>query len=145
MSHANIANSPKAPNARELRCFQSARRHVEQDATPLSKHHTFLLFRIEGEPGRFWSDAVGSGNVAQVFPHPGAAVKVYKSPASRHRDINGDGRKTFGLRVDGEEIVSVDDALSRDRINAQYVIPVLGLIALLFAVRRWKKESRETT
>ena len=73
--------------------------------------------------------------------HDGAAVSVYRGIHKFYGPINGDGVKTWGLTVDGQEIQSVDDALFNDQILAFGVMPILGIAMFTFAIFDWKKKE----
>jgi hypothetical protein len=45
------------------------------------------------------------------------------------------------LEVDGAEIVSVDVDLGGDATLARYVLAMLGVILLIFAIRMWRKRD----
>jgi hypothetical protein len=104
----------------------------------------YVFFKIGNYKGRFWSAAVTPGNVATYLAHEGAEVRVYRASDKFYRPVNGDGEKTWGLSVDGREILSVDEALTKDRIFAYGIIPVLGMAMLALAISRWKKEDRDS-
>ncbi len=121
---------------------------IEQNNSWFSQHLArrrtiYVLFKLGDYQGRFWSDAVGPGNVKSYFAHDGAEVSVYRGIHRFYRPINGDGVKTWGLSVDGQEIQSVDEALSNDQILVFGVTPVLGMAILTLAIFAWKKEDRD--
>jgi hypothetical protein len=121
---------------------------IEQDNSWFSQHlarrrDIYVLFKLADYPGRFWSDAVGPGNVKYQFPHLGANVRVYRAAHISHGLINGDGEKTWGLSVDGQNIQSVDEALSFDHLLTLGVLPMLGVAMVALAIFMWKKEVRD--
>lgn len=106
------------------------------------RQHTYVLFKVAGIDGRFWNDAVGPGNVRSVFPRLGMQVRFYRISHYRFGRINGDAEKTYGLEVDGSEVSSVDVAVGGDAVVAHYVLPVLGILAFIQAIRAWRKKDR---
>jgi hypothetical protein len=119
---------------------------VEADQSWFAQHiklrpSIFVLFKLTDRDGRFWSDSVNPGNMRTTFSHEGVALRFYQPTRRFYRPINGDGVKTYGLSVDGSEIQSVDDALSHDKVLAEFVIPSIGVLVLIFAARTWRKEN----
>jgi hypothetical protein len=108
----------------------------------LSKRHSYVLSKLENREGRFWSEYLGA-NAATVFSHKGVPVRLYVSPHPRTHSINGDGEKTYGLFVDGSEIVSPEDAVGVDSMVVRWVFPALGVLFLWLAWSSWKKVARD--
>ena len=113
----------------------------------LSRHRTkaYVLFKVVGREGRFWSDALGANNVTSIFAHDGSALRFYCPPRKFFAAINGDGVKTYGLSVDGVEIQSVDDAIEHDSILAHYVLPALGALLLGLSAITWEREETRSS
>jgi len=119
---------------------------VEPDRSALaflSKRHNYVLFNLENHKGRFWSEYLG-GNADAVFSQKGIPVRLYVSPHPRSHSINGDGVKTYGLYVDGSEIVSPKNAVGVDLVLVRWVFPVFGTLTLWLSWRSWKKVAQET-
>jgi hypothetical protein len=121
---------------------------IEQDNSWFSQHlarrrDIYVLFKLADYQGRFWSGAVGPENVKDYFSHLGADVRVYRVAHKSNGLINGDGEKTWGLSVDGQNIQSVEEALSIDHLLTQGVLPFLGLAMVALAIFMWKKEVRD--
>ena len=108
----------------------------------MSKRHNYVLFNLENRDGRFWSEYLGA-NAGTVFSEIGTPIRLYVSPHPRTHSINGDGVKTYGLYVDGSEIVSPENAIGVDSMVVRWVLPVLGTLILWLAWRSWKKVARE--
>jgi hypothetical protein len=108
----------------------------------MSKRHNYVLFNLENHDGRFWSEYLGA-NAGTVFSQKGIPVRLYVSPHPRTHSINGDGVKTYGLYVDGSEIVSPENAIGVDSMVVRWVLPVLGTLIFWLAWRSWKKVARE--
>jgi len=108
----------------------------------LSKRHNYVLFNLGNHGGRFWSEYLGA-NAGMVLSHKGVPVRLYVSPHPRTHSINGDGVKTYGLYVDGLEIVSPENAIGIDSAMVRWVFPVLGAFIFWLAWRSWKKVARE--
>jgi len=116
---------------------------VEADRSPfafLSKRRIYVLFKLENHDGRFWSQYLGA-NAGTVLSQKGVPIRLYVAPHPRTHSINGDGVKTYGLYVDGSEIVSPDNALEADWMVVHWVFPVIGALMLWLAWRSWKKLS----
>lgn len=106
------------------------------------RRHTYVLFKVSGIDGRFWNDAVGPNNVRSVFPDLGVPIRFYRISHYSFGRINGDGEKTYGLEVNGEQVRSVDAAIGGDAFIAHYVLPVLGMFFLIQSVGAWRKKDR---
>jgi hypothetical protein len=121
---------------------------VEADQSKFAKfmrrQHNYVLFKLENRDGRFWSEYLGA-NARTVFSHIGVPVRLYVSPNPRTHSINGDAVKTYGLFVDGSEIVSPENAVGVDSMLVRWVFPALGMILLYLAWRSWKKLACQAT
>jgi hypothetical protein len=104
----------------------------------------YVLFKLDGAPGRFWNDDITPGNVQAVFTHPGVLVACFRVSDHRFSRVNGDGEKTYGMYVDGHEVQAVDAAVSHDRVISRYVLPALGIAFLVMAWHRWRKIDGES-
>jgi hypothetical protein len=115
-------------------------------ARNLERHRqVYVFFKVAGVDGRFWNDAVGPDNVRSVFPRLGVPIRLYRISHYPYRRINGDGEKTYGLKVDGSEVSSVDVAIGGDAVVAHRVLPVFGILAFIQAIRMWRKKARDAS
>ncbi|HKY86536.1 MAG TPA: hypothetical protein VJL90_07245 [Pseudorhodoplanes sp.] len=112
------------------------------DTAHRTRDKTYVLFAITGHSGRFWTEAVSPDNVKSVFTRAGLPLKFHrKANPNAARPLNGDAVKAYGLTVDGVQIKSAQDTLRADNF-AFNLIAVLGIISLLVAVYRWRKNAR---
>lgn len=110
---------------------------VEEDRSWFAQHlarrgpTVYVLFRVAGQEGRFWNPALDPENVASALPHPGVELRFHVWPGGERDLVNGDGRKSYGLSVDGRPIRSVEEAVSDEEAAAGFWAGA-GMLALLF-------------
>ena len=98
----------------------------------------YVLFKVDGQRGRFWSDAVSPSDVSMIFPQPGVLLKFYVSHSGMLRATNGDAYKSWGMTVNDHQIESVDEALAHDNFFTRWLVP-LGVIAIVMAIYGWQR------
>jgi hypothetical protein len=55
----------------------------------------FTVFKIAGQSGRFWNDAVKNGTASMLAGHVGQTVKVLYQPHARISPMAGDAVKSY--------------------------------------------------
>jgi hypothetical protein len=101
------------------------------------------VFKIAGQPGRFWNDAVKNGAASLLVGHVGQKVKVLYQPHARIAPMAGDAVKSYGLWINGEEVASAESSLELDRFLAYFFLPGLGLCSIGFAY--WQIRQHQST
>jgi hypothetical protein len=93
--------------------------------------HLYLLFKVEGAPGRFWNDALKDANANWLEHAQGSRVRVLFDPHGHPRLMARDAVKSYGLWVDGVELAAADTALQADRVDTQMrILFGAGMICL---------------
>ena len=116
---------------------------IEADDSWLARRpRVYVLFKVDGQSGRFWSDAVNPSNVSTIFPQPGVLLKFYVPHTGMHGAVNGDAYKSWGMTVNDQQIESADEAIAHDNFFARSLSPPIGLIGLIMAIYKWRKNRR---
>ncbi len=80
---------------------------------------------------RFWTEAVTEYEAPTLFRKLPARVAVY---VNKDRPRSAKDIKSYGLIVDGKEIVSLDAALRREKTLVRYALPLIGILLILLGV-----------
>jgi hypothetical protein len=100
-----------------------------------SPHH-YALMKLEGQPGRFWSEALRDAHAHDLDRQEGSMVRVLYVQDWQGARLGGDAVKSYGLWVNGVEIVSLERSLASDRFGSYVLIPLLG--ALISGIGLWR-------
>lgn len=107
---------------------------------------TDVLFSLEGQPGRFWTpeEKDSKARFDRLVPK-GSFVRAYINPSEGATPIDGDAVKTYGLWVNGRQIITVQGALRRDWFYTRVAMPAIGLIGIAALVWEYRKRRRTVT
>ncbi|HEX6173051.1 MAG TPA: hypothetical protein VF089_03485 [Candidatus Binatia bacterium] len=117
------------------------RYEIAESESRRSEPHSVILVLRDGR--RFWTNAVNKYEAGQLFGMLPARVRVFierKAPPK----LKTGAVKSYGLTVNGQDILTLDAALRREMIIARYGLPVLGVLAitggvLLYVIKKQRK------
>jgi hypothetical protein len=109
--------------------------HAIVQLPPPRRGNSVVSFEVDGYPGRFWTDAVSSVPV-EWGQRPVIRVWI---PERHSFSPQADGsRKTYGLWINGKELVSPSTRLEAERENVQmgkFFLSALGIIGVYSGFR----------
>lgn len=135
-----LAVITKIPTASDL---TEVRGHLESYyfwQTGRGKGDYTTIISLE-EDHRFWTDALDKETAPALLKEQGREIRTYMDFNSTDAPINSGSIKSYGLWVDGKQVISLDEALSKEKSTVRFWRPVLGMFFLAVAiyVHRYQK------
>jgi len=130
---------PKANNLSEVRGHLSSY-YFNQTGRGRDDYATIISLQ---EGSRFWTHAITKETVEAILKEKGVEVRFYVDPYSTAVPMDGDAVKAYGLWINGREIQSPDESISRDKVIVRFCFPAVGIFSTVIAILVYRRNKKK--